>query len=100
MARQRGIAVLSIGGNIVTAWSWFGTNMLGVGLHAYGFIDSAVFWMFVFVASQLALIGIGMTPLRHWRSSRGEPTSTAATKPPAAASPDVGSLEPAPRTSG
>ena len=24
-------------GNMVTAWSWFGTNQLGIGLHAYGF---------------------------------------------------------------
>jgi ABC-type transport system involved in cytochrome c biogenesis permease subunit len=68
MVRHRGLAVLGVAGNIVTSWSWFGTNMLGVGLHAYGFIDSALFWMFVFVASQLAIIGIGLTPLERWRS--------------------------------
>ncbi|MFW6060862.1 MAG: cytochrome c biogenesis protein CcsA, partial [Phycisphaeraceae bacterium] len=33
MIRQRGMMVLAVGGNIVTAWSWFGTNMLGIGLH-------------------------------------------------------------------
>ena len=33
MVKQRGMAVLAVVGNIVTAWSWFGTNMLGVGLH-------------------------------------------------------------------
>ncbi|MFQ5601230.1 MAG: cytochrome c biogenesis protein [Candidatus Krumholzibacteriia bacterium] len=70
MAKQRGIALLAIGGNIVTSWSWFGTNMLGVGLHAYGFIDSAVFWMLMFVASQLLLIGLGMLPQQYWRSMR------------------------------
>ena len=68
MAKQRGLAGLAVAGNIVTAWSWFGTNMLGVGLHSYGFIDSAVFWMFVFIATQLAIIAIGAIPLRHWRS--------------------------------
>jgi ABC-type transport system involved in cytochrome c biogenesis permease subunit len=68
LARQRGIAVLGVAGNIVTSWSWFGTNMLGVGLHAYGFIDSALLWMGIFVGSQLAIIGIGLIPLRHWRS--------------------------------
>ncbi|MEY4938842.1 MAG: hypothetical protein RIQ93_577, partial [Verrucomicrobiota bacterium] len=36
MIRQRGLMCLAIGGNIVTSWSWFGTNMLGVGLHSYG----------------------------------------------------------------
>lgn len=68
MIRQRGIAVLAIAGNIVTAWSWFGTNMLGVGLHSYGFTDSAVFWISVFILSQLVMIGIGLLPMRLWRS--------------------------------
>jgi len=68
LVRQRGIASLAVAGNIITSWSWFGTNMLGVGLHAYGFIDSAVFWMAVFVTSQLAIIGIGSLPMRFWRS--------------------------------
>ncbi len=68
LVKHRGLAVLGVCGNIVTSWSWFGTNMLGVGLHAYGFIDSALFWMFVFVGSQLVLIGIGLIPLERWRS--------------------------------
>ncbi len=68
IAKERGMAALAVFGNIVTSWSWFGTNMLGVGLHAYGFIDSAVFWMFVFVASQLGVIAIGCLPLTMWRS--------------------------------
>jgi hypothetical protein len=42
--------------------------MLGVGLHAYGFIDSAVFWMIVFMISQLAIIALGSIPLNRWRS--------------------------------
>ena len=44
--------MLAVGGNIVTAWSWFGTNMLGVGLHSYGFMSGAVFWLVAFVLSQ------------------------------------------------
>jgi len=68
MIRQRGMAVLAVAGNIVTAWSWFGTNLLGVGLHSYGFIESGVFWMLVFVSSQLAVIALGLLPVRAWRS--------------------------------
>ena len=64
LIRERGLALLAIFGNIVTAWSWFGTNMMGVGLHSYGFMDSAVFWMGLFIASQLVLIGIGNLPQR------------------------------------
>jgi ABC-type transport system involved in cytochrome c biogenesis permease subunit len=68
IAKQRGIAALAVFGNIVTAWSWFGVNMLGVGLHSYGFMDSAMWWLVAFVASQLAVIAIAGLPLEVWRS--------------------------------
>lgn len=59
LIRVRGMMVLAVAGNIVTAWAWFGTNMLGVGLHSYGFMESAVFWLMAFVMSQLAIMGLG-----------------------------------------
>ena len=95
MIRQRGLAVMAVAGNIVTSWSWFGTNMLGVGLHAYGFIDSAIFWMFTFVATQLAIIGTGLVPLHRWRSL--QPAVKTATSPssPQGASQRPGSRRPA-----
>ena len=34
------MAVLAVVGNMITTWSWFGTNQLGVGLHAYGFSNT------------------------------------------------------------
>ena len=68
VTRTRGMAALAVGGNIVTSWSWFGTNMLGVGLHSYGFIDSALFWLSLFIASQLLIIAAACVPLRYWRS--------------------------------
>jgi ABC-type transport system involved in cytochrome c biogenesis permease subunit len=70
MVRQRGLMALAIFGNIVTSWSWFGTNMLGVGLHSYGFMDAAFYWLIGFVASQLLLIAIALVPLEKWRSFR------------------------------
>ena len=60
---------LAIFGNIVTSWSWFGTNMLGVGLHSYGFMDQAFVALVAFVATQLALIGLAYIPSAKWRSS-------------------------------
>ena len=69
MAKARGVAVLAIFGNVVTAWSWFGVNQLGVGLHSYGFTDSAAFWLMMFVSSQFIMIGVGMLPRRMWRSA-------------------------------
>ena len=68
LVRERGLFLLAIGGNVVTSWSWFGTNMLGVGLHAYGFMDQALFWLLLFMGSQLALIAVGLVPTRLWRS--------------------------------
>lgn len=68
LIQARGLMVLAILGNIVTAWSWFGTNMLGVGLHSYGFMDEAFFWLAAFVFFQLMFAAIGLVPLKHWGS--------------------------------
>jgi len=70
LVKQRGLMSLAIFGNIVTSWSWFGTNMLGVGLHSYGFTDAAFWALSIFVASQLALIALANLPLAKWRSFR------------------------------
>lgn len=68
MVKHRGFAVMTIMGNVVTAWSWFGVNQLGVGLHSYGFTDSASFWLMMFVVSQLAVCVAGLMPPKLWRS--------------------------------
>ena len=64
------LAVLAVGGNIVTAWSWFGVNELGVGLHSYGFTEGVLLTLGLFVASQLAVIGLGVLPTAWWQSAR------------------------------
>jgi ABC-type transport system involved in cytochrome c biogenesis permease subunit len=71
MVRQRGFMIMAVFGNIVTSWSWFGTNMLGVGLHSYGFMDSAFYALISFVASQLVFMGVALIPLEKWASFRG-----------------------------
>jgi ABC-type transport system involved in cytochrome c biogenesis permease subunit len=68
MVKHRGLAVMAVFGNVVTAWSWFGVNQLGVGLHSYGFTDSASFWLVMFCLSQGVLCGIGMIPSKRWKS--------------------------------
>ncbi|HVW22116.1 MAG TPA: cytochrome c biogenesis protein CcsA [Opitutaceae bacterium] len=70
LIRQRGLMVLAVIGNIATAWSWFGVNMLGIGLHSYGFTQAAFYGLVVFAASQLLLIGLAGLPLARWRSFR------------------------------
>jgi ABC-type transport system involved in cytochrome c biogenesis permease subunit len=68
LVKQRGLAVLTIIGNMVTGWSWFGTNQLGVGLHAYGFSKELAMGLTLFWISQLIVLGIGLVPERFWRS--------------------------------
>jgi ABC-type transport system involved in cytochrome c biogenesis permease subunit len=66
--RERGLICCAIGGNIVTSWSWFGVNMLGIGLHSYGFTDAAFQWLMLFVTSQVVFIGLGLLPRNKWKS--------------------------------
>jgi len=70
LIRQRGLMMLAVFGNIVTSWSWFGVNMLGVGLHSYGFMQSAFYWLIAFVASQVLIIALAAIPPASWRSFR------------------------------
>ena len=74
LVKQRGLMSLAIFGNVVTSWSWFGVNMLGVGLHSYGFMDAAFYWLIAFVSSQVLVIALAQIPLDKWRSFRSQAT--------------------------
>ena len=69
---DRGLAVLAIVGNIVTAWSWFGVNELGVGLHSYGFTEGVGVILALFWTSQVVLIFIGLLPKKMWYSNAAQ----------------------------
>ena len=71
LVKDRGVAVLAIFGNVITAWSWFGTNQLGIGLHAYGFDSRLADGCFNFWLSQLFILVLGASIPRHfWASAR------------------------------
>ncbi len=70
MVKDRGFAVLAVVGNIITSWSWFGVNELGVGLHSYGFTSGVWATLWCFWLSQFVVCGIGMMPRRFWTSFR------------------------------
>lgn len=76
LVKERGMANLALFGNIVTAWSWFGTNMLGVGLHSYGFMSAALFGLIGFIFSQLFFMGISLIPQQNWRSFEDTPPTS------------------------
>ena len=60
--------MMAVMGNIVTSFSWFGVNMLGVGLHSYGFMEQAFVWLMLFIFSQLILLWIASLPRKFWKS--------------------------------
>jgi ABC-type transport system involved in cytochrome c biogenesis permease subunit len=67
---QRGLMAMAICGNAITSFSWFGVNMLGVGLHTYGFMDKAFPWLVAFVIAQALLVLLCRLPVKNWRSFR------------------------------
>jgi ABC-type transport system involved in cytochrome c biogenesis permease subunit len=70
IVRARGIAVLSVFGNIVVSWSWFGVNQLGVGLHSYGFTSGVAISLVSFAFTQVLVIGAALfVPMEHWKSA-------------------------------
>ena len=42
--------------NVVVAISWFGVNLLSIGLHSYGFTDKAIYGFIIFCIAEIALI--------------------------------------------
>ena len=73
MVSGRGFAALAIGGNVVTAWSWFGTNELGIGMHSYGFTSGVLMWLTVYIVLMLAFVAIDL--LLRWFKVRFGSTS-------------------------
>ncbi|MES2792683.1 MAG: cytochrome c biogenesis protein CcsA [Planctomycetota bacterium] len=79
--KDRGFAILAVGGNIWTAWSWFGVNQLGVGLHAYGKTEGTLEKLALFFLSQFIVIALGLLPLSCWWSYRVRQKSDSSPSP-------------------
>jgi ABC-type transport system involved in cytochrome c biogenesis permease subunit len=73
-----GFANLAVFGNIITAWSMFGTNQLGIGLHAYGAFEGKIlFSLGIWGVTQLLVIIVGLILVfqnRYQTSSELTPT--------------------------
>ena len=54
----RGFALLNSFNVIVTFLCWFGVNLLGVGLHSYGFQSGSVIWLAAFIVIDVAVISL------------------------------------------
>jgi ABC-type transport system involved in cytochrome c biogenesis permease subunit len=82
LVKTRGMAVLAVVGNMITAWSWFGTNQLGIGLHAYGFDTRLADGCFNFWLSMGMIVALGLIPQQYW-SATSQPLAVKTTLPEA-----------------
>ncbi len=73
MVGERGLAALAVLGNIVVAWSFFGVNQLGVGLHSYGQTSGVTTCLVVFSLSQIAVTAAAyLAPYFSVSATRGD----------------------------
>ncbi len=62
--RDFGFAAGAVFGGMVVAFSWWGVNLLGIGLHSYGFTSGAMFGLLVFYSVEgLVLLAAGIHAL-------------------------------------
>ena len=58
--REAGMCLAAIAGNVVVGFSWWGVNLLNVGLHSYGFTSQVKYWVTLFYGIELALVVVGL----------------------------------------
>ena len=71
------VAAGAVLGNIVVLWAWMGTNLLGVGLHSYGFMAGRFYMMIALMG--IEVLFVVLTLIWLWgqrRSSAAVPAST------------------------
>lgn len=57
--RDLGVAIACVFGGIIVAFSWWGVNLLGVGLHSYGFTSGVMQSLVVFYTIEAVVILLG-----------------------------------------
>ena len=64
MIKEIGFAIGTVIGVIAVALAWFGVNLLGVGLHSYGFTSGIAKALFIFIALELVFIVVTLLLLK------------------------------------
>jgi ABC-type transport system involved in cytochrome c biogenesis permease subunit len=80
--RDFGLCLMAVFGNIVVAFSWWGVNLLGVGLHSYGFTAGVQRTLNGFYAVEAGMVLLGALA---WMLQGRMLTSPAADKTPTSA---------------
>ena len=69
LLKDKGYALGMVFTNVVVALSWFGVNLLNVGLHSYGFIEGILWGLIVFCGGELLFILSAYIYLKRKNSS-------------------------------
>ena len=64
MIGQLGMAVGAVISIITVVLAWFGVNLLGVGMHSYGFTSGVARWLMAFVGAEVVFIAVSVTLIR------------------------------------
>jgi len=71
MIKEIGFAIGSVMGVIAVALTWFGVNLLGVGLHSYGFTSGVAKALFIFVVFEVLFIVVTLLLLKSGKDTPG-----------------------------
>jgi ABC-type transport system involved in cytochrome c biogenesis permease subunit len=72
MIKEIGFAIGSVIGVIAVALAWFGVNLLGVGLHSYGFTSGIAKALFIFIVFELLFIVVTLLFLKSGKEPPGK----------------------------
>ncbi len=59
LLRPFGVALATIGQGLIVAFSWWGVNLLGIGLHSYGFTGGLMTGLMAFYGLEAAVLLVG-----------------------------------------
>ena len=74
--RNFGLAAMNILLGCVVAFSWWGVNLLNVGLHTYGFTEGVGFWLTVFYVVEVGIVLLALVG-KMIRDAQEAPTEIA-----------------------
>ena len=73
--RDFGVNLAAILGGVIVAFSWFGVNLLGVGLHSYGFTSGIYRTLVIFYMIEFTVLLLGCAIWvreEYWRRPGGQ----------------------------
>jgi len=74
--RELGFSVAAVICGMVVAFSWWGVNLLGVGLHSYGFTSGAMTGLMVFWSIEMFVVLAGVFAWAKERGARISPSQS------------------------